>query len=158
MKASHFYKISYRIFYVLLALVLLVVALFFGVGYDNPVGDANRPLNTDLLLSLVYGMFALAVLVTMGAVVRQFVCVWQQNRRRAYRLFAGIGLFVLLMLVAYFCASSLPVWVGGKPYTSVVELKVADMLLYAIYVLLGMALLCVVLSVSGLFRRFHFKR
>lgn len=157
MKAGHFYKISYIILYVLLALTLVVVALFFGFGYDNPVGDVNRPLNTDLLLGLIYAMSALAVLVAAAAVMHQSACVWRENRKRACRLFAGTGLFVLLMLAAYLSASSLPVQVGGKQYAVVLWLKVADTLLYAVYILLGTALLCVALSVSGVFRHFHLK-
>lgn len=158
MKASHFYKISYTILYVLLALILIVVALFFGLGYDNPIGEVNWPVNTDWLLGLVYGMLVMAVLVTAGAVAKQLVCVWKQNRKRAYRLFAGIGLFIMLMLVVFFCSSSLPMQVGGEAYTSVLWLKVADMLLYAIYVLLALALLLVILSVLGIWKHFHFKR
>ena len=157
MKANHFYKVSYAVLYVLLALVLIVAALFFGLGYDNPVDDVNRPLNTDLLLGLIYGMFVLSVLVTMVAVAYRCVCVWKQNRKRAYRLFAGIGMFVLLLLIAFLCASSLPVQVGGEQYIDVLWLKMTDMLLYAIYTLLGLALLCVLLSVLGIFRHIHFK-
>ena len=158
MKARRFYKVSYAVLYVLLALVLVAVALFFGVGYDNPVGDYNLPLNTDVLLYVVYAMTVLAVGVALGAVALRFARVWRQTRRRAYRLVAGTGLFSLLLGVTLLCASSRPMLVNGEWFESVVWLRVTDMLLYAIYLLLVVAVLCAVLSVTGVFRRIHFKR
>lgn len=154
MVARHYYKISYRILYVLLAITLITVALFFGVGYDNPVGELNYPLNTDLLLFVTYGMMGLAVLVSMVAVAVQFVHAWRQNRKRAYRLAFGVCAFVLLMLVAFLLGSSDPVMLGeGQQYTDVFWLKATDMFLYSIYFLLGLSVLCIVLALAGVFRR-----
>ena len=48
--------------------------------------------------------------------------------------------------------------VNGEWFESVVWLRVTDMQLYAIYLLLVVAVLCAVLSVTGVFRRIHFKR
>ena len=74
------------------------------------------------------------------------------------RLVAGTGLFILLLGVTLLCASSRPMLVNGEWFESVAWLRVTDMLLYAIYLLLVVAVLCAVLSVTGVFRRIHFKR
>lgn len=159
MVARHFYKISYRILYVLLAITLITVALFFGVGYNNPVGELNYPLNTDLLLYVTYGMLVLAVLVSLVAVILQFVHAWRQNRKRAYRLASAVGAFVLLMVVALFLGSSDPITIGeGQRFTDAFWLKLTDMFLYSIYFLLGLSVICIVLALAGVFRRIQIPR
>lgn len=159
MKASHFYKVSYGILYALLGCIVLVSILFFSIGYDNPMPDGyNHPLGTDLLLYLIYVMLGLSLLTALCAVVFQFVHSWRQSRKRTYRLFVGIGLFIALLLTCLLCASSTPLTVNGSLYAHALWLKVTDMLLYAIYFLLGLAVLCILLAVTGAFRHIHFKR
>ncbi len=159
MKARHFYKVSHGILYVLLGLIVVVSVLFFSLGYDNPAADGyNHPLGTDILLALVYGMLALSLLTALGAVVFQCIHSWKQNRKRAYRLFAGIGLFMALLLGTLLCASASPIPVNGRLYAEATWLRVTDMLLYAIYFLFGTAVLCILLAVSGVFRRIRIKR
>ena len=159
MKTSHFYKVSYGILYALLGCIMVVTVLFFSVGYDNPANNGyNHPMGTDLLLYLVYGMLGLSLLTALGAVVFQFIHSWQQNRKRTYRLFAGIGLFIALLPGCLLCASSVPLTVNGVSFDHPVWLKVTDMLLYAIYFLLGLAVLCILLAIAGAFRHIHFKR
>ena len=59
------YKVSYYIFYVLVALILVVLGMFFGVGYNNPMGEYNAPEHTETLIFLMYALFAICVLVTV---------------------------------------------------------------------------------------------
>lgn len=54
--------------------------------------------------------------------------------------------------------SSVPLTVNGVSFDHPVWLKVTDMLLYAIYFLLGLAVLCILLAIAGAFRHIHFKR
>ena len=61
------YKVSYYIFYVLIALILVVLGLFFCVGYENPVGDYNAPQHTETLLFLMYAMLGVCIIVTVVA-------------------------------------------------------------------------------------------
>lgn len=159
MKASHFYKVSYSILYVLLGCIVVVSAMFFSMGYDNPTSDSyNQPMKTDILLYLIYGMLGLSLLTALSAIVFQFIHSWRQSRKRTYRLFIGICLFVALLLTCLLCASSKPLTVNGSLYAYAVWLKVTDMLLYAIYILLGLAVLCILLAIAGVFRHIHFKR
>lgn len=147
-----FYKISHIVLYVLLGIILVSVALFYGIGYDN-----ERPLCTDVLIVLVYGMLILSLLVTVIAVVFQFIHVWKLNKRRARRLLWGIVLFVALFGITYLLSSDEPVMIQGKAYDNLFWLRVADMLLYAVYFLLAIALLCIIGAVSNLFKRIHTK-
>ena len=61
------YKVSYYLLYVLIALTIVVLALFFGVGYENEVGKYNAPQHTETLMIFMYIMFAVCVLVTVVA-------------------------------------------------------------------------------------------
>ena len=65
------YKVSYYVFYVCIALILVVLGMFYGVGYTNPVGEYNAPEHTETLIYLMYGMFAVSVLITLlGGLVK----------------------------------------------------------------------------------------
>ncbi|MBR4044616.1 MAG: hypothetical protein IKJ10_08270, partial [Bacteroidaceae bacterium] len=67
------YKVSYYIFYVLIALILVVLGLFFCVGYNNPVGEHNAPEHTETLLFLMYAMLGVCIIVTVVGSLAQFV-------------------------------------------------------------------------------------
>lgn len=148
-----FYKISHTVLYVLLGIILISVALFYGVGYDN-----ERPLYTNLLIMLVYGMFSLTLLVTMVAVFFQFVHAWKLNKRRAHRLLWGVALFAALFGVTYLLSSDEPLVTQGKVYDDEFWLRTVDMLLYAAYLLLGIAVLCIIGAVTKVFKRIRIKR
>ena len=48
------YKISYYVFYVCIAVILIVLALFFGVGYEHlNEAQLNEPVNTPALMYLM---------------------------------------------------------------------------------------------------------
>ena len=51
------YKVSYYIMYICFALILVVLGMFYFVGYNNPVGEYNAPEHTETLIYLMYAMF-----------------------------------------------------------------------------------------------------
>ena len=59
------YKVSYYVFYVCVALILVVLGMFYFVGYNNPVGEYNEPQNTEALIYLMYAMFGVTVVITL---------------------------------------------------------------------------------------------
>ena len=63
-------KISSR---VLLACVLVIVicfGAFMTIGYDNPVGDNNEPMLTDVIMWLMYLLIAATAALTVWSAVR----------------------------------------------------------------------------------------
>ncbi len=147
-----FYKISHTVLYVLLGIILVSVALFYGAGYNN-----EQPLYTNVLIMLVYCMLFMVLLVTMAAVFFQFVHAWKLDKRRTHRLLWGVALFVALFGVAYLLSSKEPIMLQGKVYDNVFWLKTVDMLLYAVYLLLGIAVLCIIGAVIKLFKHIRIK-
>ena len=148
------YKVSYYIFYVLIALVLVVLGLFFGVGYDNPVGDYNAPQHTETLIFLMYGFLAVCVLVTVLGGLAQFVMNLKDDPKGAVKSLLAIALFAAVLVGAYVMGSDEPLTMAsGEQFTDVTMLKLSDMMLYAIYLLLTVTGVATLINLSGIFKR-----
>ena len=148
------YKVSYYIFYVLIALILVVLGLFFCVGYNNPVGEHNAPEHTETLLFLMYAMLGVCVIVTVVGSLAQFVTGLKDNPKGAMKSLLFVGLFVAVLAVSYTMGSDAPVVQGdGTEFTDAGWLKLADMTLYAIYFLVATASVATIVNLSGIFKR-----
>ena len=148
------YKVSYYIFYVLIALILVVLGLFFCVGYENPVGDYNAPQHTETLLFLMYAMLGVCIIVTVVGSLAQFVTGLKDNPKGAMKSLLFVGLFIAVLAVAYTMGSDAPVVMGdGTEFTDAGWLKLADMTLYAIYFLVATASIATIVNLSGIFKR-----
>ena len=69
-------QVSQRIFYILIALAVLVFGLFFLVGYDMPFEenpDFNAPLFTDVLIGLMW-------LFLVGGIGLAIYSMWKDYR------------------------------------------------------------------------------
>ena len=148
------YKVSYYVFYVCVALILVVLGMFFGVGYTNPVGEYNEPQNTEALMYLMYGMFAVTVVVTIIGAIAQFGGALKDNPKGAIKSLLGLILLAVLLVVTYNMGSAEAVLKGdGTVYTDAVMLKVSDMLIYSTYALLIIAAIGTLLNLSGIFKQ-----
>ena len=148
------YKVSYYIFYVLIALILVVLGLFFCVGYNNPVGEYNAPEHTETLLFLMYAMLGVCIIVTVVGSLAQFVTGLKDNPKGAMKSLLFVGLFIAVLAVSYTMGSDAPVVQGdGTEFTDAGWLKLADMTLYAIYFLVATASVATIVNLSGIFKR-----
>ena len=127
-------QVSQRIFYILIALAVLVFGLFFLVGYDMPFEenpDFNAPLFTDVLIFLMW-------LFLVGGVGLAVFSMWKDYRRskseavvngvpvrRIFR-FTWIGLLAVLGL-SFALGSSDPMLINGENYADWLWLKLSDM-------------------------------
>ena len=148
------YKVSYYIFYVLIALILVVLGLFFCVGYNNPVGEHNAPEHTETLLFLMYAMLGVCIIVTVVGSLAQFVTGLKDNPKGAMKSLLFVGLFIAVLAVAYTMGSDAPIVKGdGTEFTDAGWLKLADMTIYAIYFLVATASVATIVNLSGIFKR-----
>ena len=148
------YKVSYYIFYVLIALILVVLGLFFGVGYNNPMGDYNAPEHTETLMLLMYAMGAICVLVTVVGALVKFVTGLKDDPKGAVKSIVALILFAAVIGGAYALASEAPLTMAdGSQYTDVMWLKLTDMMLYVMYFLLAVTGLATLINLSGIFKR-----
>ena len=148
------YKVSYYIFYVLIALILVVLGLFFGVGYNNPMGDYNAPQHTETLIFLIYGFLALCLLVTVLGGLAQFALSLKDDPKGAVKSLVAIALFAGVLVGAYVMGSDEPLTMAsGETFTDATMLKLSDMMLYAIYLLLAVTGVATLLNLFGIFKR-----
>ena len=148
------YKVSYYIFYVLIALILLVLGLFFGVGYNNPMGEYNAPEHTETLMFLMYAMLAVCVLVTVLGGLVQFAMSLKDDPKGAVKTLVALALFAAALIGAYVMGSDEPLTMAdGSQFTDATMLKLSDMMIYAIYLLLGVAGIATLVNLSGIFKR-----
>ena len=149
------YKVSYYVFYVCIALILVVLGMFFGVGYNETnAAGLVEPANTPALMYLMYGMFAVTVIATRIGAIAQFGGALKDNPKGAVKSLLGLILLVVLLIVTYNIGSSETVVLGdGSEYSDVTMLKVSDMLLYSTYVLFGIAAIGTLINLSGIFKK-----
>lgn len=149
------YKVSYYIFYVCIALIIVVLTLFYGVGYNETnAAGLVEPANTPALMYLMYGMFAVTVIATLIGAIAQFGGALKDNPKGAIKSLLGLILLVVLLIVTYNMGSSETVILGGgAEYSDTTMLKVTDMFLYSTYVLFAIAAIGALVNLSGIFKR-----
>ncbi len=147
------YKVSYYVMYAIFAVIIIVLALFYGVGYTNPVGEYNAPQHTETLIYLMYVLFGITVLSAVAAAIAQFIAAFRDNVKNALKSLIGFVLLVALVLVTYAMGSDAPVKTGDGVYSDAFWLKITDMFLYSTYFLLGVAVLATLINLTGIFRK-----
>ena len=128
-------KISQRVFYILIAIAVVVFALFFLVGYDMPFEenpDFNAPLFTNVLIILMWILFAAALILAIVSIVRSYRNTAKQeaiqNGIPENKIYRTIWLGTLLLLAITFVAgSSTPQAINGNEYNDWTWLKASDM-------------------------------
>ena len=148
------YKVSYYIFYVLIALILVVLGLFFCVGYNNMQGDYNAPEHTETLIYFMYAMTAICVFVTVFGALAKFVIGIKDNPKGAVKSLVALALFIGVVVVCYGMASDAPLTMAdGTEYTDVLWLKMTDTMIYVMYFLLTVTGIATLVNLSGIFKR-----
>lgn len=152
MKKIRAHRVSGIVLYAMLAMTVAVAVLFFFGGEVPMAGrvvadvSQSEPRYTDALLCWVYALLGLAVVVALGTALRKLVLGFVNAPGAMARLWVGAGLLVALLGGAWLAGSGEPLEIPGYGGTENVSfwLKLADMFLYAIYVLLGVAVLLIV--------------
>ena len=148
------YKVSYYIFYVLIALILVVLGLFFCVGYNNPMGEYNAPEHTETLIYFMYAMTVICVLVTVIGALAKFVSGIKDNPKGAVKSLVALALFAGVIAVAYGMASEEPLTMAsGEVINDITVLKLTDTIIYVCYFLLVVTGLATLVNLSGIFKR-----
>lgn len=154
------YKISYYILYILFALTLVVLGVFYTVGYDNPVGEYNSPENTELLIFFMYGMVGFCVVAALGSVISNVVSslggpkgVNISGVPERLISIVSLAILILSLIIAYAMGTDTVVITGDGAYTDVFWLKVTDMFIYAIYFLMLVATFGLLVNMTGIFKK-----
>ena len=124
------------------------------VGYNNPMGEYNAPEHTETLMFLMYAMLAVCVLVTVLGGLAQFATSLKDDPKGAVKSLVALALFAAVLIGAYVMGSEEPLTMAdGSQFTDVTMLKLSDMMIYAIYLLLGVTGIATLVNLSGIFKR-----
>ena len=156
MKAS---KIASIVYYVLLALSVVVFVLFFCVGFGNqeslPSGFYKSPQFTNLLMWWMYILVAICGICTVvgavtakGGKVDSQMPAWGDTLAKV-----GLWLFVPVLLITWFLGSKAPIMTGTGLYEDAFWLQATDAIIYTVYVLLVVTVIALVASLSGVFKK-----
>ena len=148
------YKLSYYVFYACIVIILVVLGLFYFVGYNNPVGDLNEPAHTETLIGLMYAMLAVCIIVTIGGSLIQFAGTLKSNPKSAVKSLIWLALFIVVLVVTYAIGSDAGIPLAdGSVYDDKQWLKISDMMIYSEYLLFAIAAIATLLNLSGIFKK-----
>ena len=121
-------RVSAAVLYVLLGVTAVVVA------------------RVDALLVWMYILLGGILLLTLAMMACKFALTWADSPRAALRPWLGAGLLAVVLLVSWLVGSDVPLDIPGYDGTENTPfwLKLADMFLYAMYALLGLAVVLIV--------------
>ena len=144
------YKISYYVLYALFAAIIAVILLFFMGGDAQSEALITtvdpgvwQPAQTDTLLYLIYGLGALAIIVTLVGVLAQFGMAFKESPINALKSLSGILVLVAIFVISWAMGSDQVLNIVGYEGTHNVPfwLKMSDMLIFSIYILTAGCLL-----------------
>lgn len=142
-------KISGTVLYVILAITLVILGLFYFGGEDanRIVNDPemSQPSYTDPLIYWIYVLMGVTVCVTVVAAILKLVSNFMDSPKDAIKSLIGIIALVVLLLVAWSMGSGEALILPGYDGTDNVPfwLKLTDMFLYSIYFMMGILILLI---------------
>ena len=118
MKADICSKVSKIAFYLAMAISVVLIVLFFFVGFNDTEtinnNDMRAPQFTDALLYWIYALTGIAVVLVLVFSLVSFAKNFKDNPLGAVKGLLGVLLLVALFGVAYALASEEPIIVNGK--------------------------------------------
>ena len=150
-------KISSRVLLACVILIVVCFAAFLLIGYDNPVGDNNEPMLTDVIMWLMYGLIAVTAALTIWSAVRGV----QNNKGNDPAITTGVpGAKITLFTAGLTIVSLVIGWVlglGEKEFTasdgtvtSAGWVTVVDVFMVSMGILLVAAAIAVAVSMTGI--------
>lgn len=151
MKAEFFSKISSYIFIVLMVVTLVVLGLFYCVGYDNQsavTGGAyvTDPQYTDLLLYWMYALMVIGIVCVVIFGIIQFAANMVTNPMGSIKSILVLVAMGALIGVSYALSSDESILINGTAFDDSAILKMTDVCIYVQYVLLVISVIVAVLS------------
>ena len=153
-------KISSRVLMCCVALIVVCFAAFLLIGYDNPVGEYNEPMLTDVIMWLMYVLTAVTAVLTVWSVVRGI----QNTKGNDPAATTGVPSGKITLFTAGLTIVSLILgWILGLgeeaftasdgTVTSAGWVTVVDVFMVSMGVLLVAAAIAVAVSMTGIFTK-----
>lgn len=154
-------KISSAVLIVLVAMSIIMFAMFFTTGYDEPWEENTEfisPALTDTLIDFMFFMTGTACITVLLSVISSARC-----QGHVLNVSGGIPagkiatctalILISALVVSFFTASDSSIIINGKSYTDSWWLNITDMLIHTSEVMLAAAVIAVIYGLSGINRR-----
>lgn len=156
MKAGSAVKIAKFIFIVLMVVTVVILGMFYGVGYDNmsqvASGMVTDPQYTDLLMYWMYILLGISVVSVLFSTIVQFFSMLKSEPKAALKGVLYLVLLAALFGVAYAMSSDAPIIINGAAFTEAGVLKFTDVCLYVQYVLLVVSTISTAIALTGVIK------
>ena len=150
-------KISSRVLLACVILIIVCFGAFLTIGYDNPVGEYNEPMLTDVIMWLMYILTA----VTAALTVWSLVSGMQNNKGNDSAATTGVPRSKITLFTTILTIASLVLgWVMGLgeeaftatdgTVTSAGWVTVVDMFMVSMGVLFLAAAIAVAVCMTGI--------
>ena len=141
-------KASSYTFLALVAISVIVFALFLFGGSELDMKDNKVYAYTDVLIYWTYALGILSVVTVLFFVVKDFIAELSANPSGALKKIAGPIALVVLLLVTYAIGDTTPLKLNeeAQRFNAPFWLKFSDMWIYSVYVLL---FLTIVAAIAG---------
>lgn len=147
---------STYVFYLLMVVSAVVLAMFFLVGYDNQTQIAGNmytdPKTLDVLMYWMYILVAVCIVSVAAFVLVKFVAKLKSEPMSALKSFGAALLMVALFVGAYCVADDTPILINGSIFEDKNILVLTDVAIYVQYVLMAVTVLCTVVGLLGVFK------
>jgi len=153
-------KISSRVLLCCVILILVCFGAFFCIGYDNPVGENNEPILTDVIMWLMYLLVIATAALTVWSLVRGI----QNSKGNDSAATTGVpGGKITMCTVCLTIVSLVAGWILGigendftasdGTVTTGGWVTVVDIFMVSMAVLLIAAAIAVCVSMTGVFTK-----
>ena len=150
-------KISSRVLLACVVVIVICFGAFMTIGYDNPVGDNNEPMLTDVIMWLMYLLIAATAALTVWSAIRSA----QNSKGNDPAATTGVpGGKITLFTAGLTIVSLVLGWVTGLgsteftasdgTVTSAGWVTVVNVFMVSMGVLLVAAAIAVVVSMTGI--------
>ena len=141
-------KTSSYTFLALVAISVIVFALFLFGGSELDMKDNKVYAYTDVLIYWTYALGILSVVTVLFFVVKDFIAELAASPSGALKKIAGPIALVVLLLVTYAVGDTTPLKLNeeAQRFNAPFWLKFSDMWIYSVYVLL---FLTIVAAIAG---------
>lgn len=141
-------KTSSYTFLALVAISVIVFALFLFGGSELDLKDNKVYAYTDVLIYWTYALGILSVVTVLFFVVKDFIAELAASPSAALKKIAGPIALIVLLLVTYAIGDTTPLKLNeeAQRFNAPFWLKFSDMWIYSVYVLL---FLTIVAAIAG---------
>lgn len=142
-------KISTYIFYALIAIILLVIGLFFfgGSMKEKLVPDNWNPDNLDYLFALIAIFFSMTLILILASFIMHVCTLIKGHGIKVLKYAIGCLSLIALLIVTWLLGNGKILGRGELSiYNTRGWLKTSDMFIYSIEILLSITVLLIIVS------------